>query len=315
MSAVAHSFSPFSNSRAFSNSGNGSQACSSSFFHHPAASAVMVNTHSTPPSKFESGAAPRAVNYLRNAVAPAVTAISYLPPPPLPLNYAFPTPQHFMCSSPRQLPNQPQPPSTAAAAAATQNYFAMCHHQQAPTGLGLTAPTTVLSMVQPTFSTFTAASIPPMPTFVTQPQPKAHQPQTPHQAVLQPAMPPSFNTFVPPPPSPFASFNAMPTPPLPSSLPQPNFFTARTDVGSPQVHHPTAFIPLNMRPAGPPTYHPQFVLPLPPPPPPPPVNLPPTHQQHQRDMTTGSRMPDRRMPQQSSHRTTNNFYSSSPTNS
>lgn len=302
MNTAAPSFTPFSNSRTCSNNNNGHQACSSSFFHHPASSAVMINTHSSPPSKFESGAAPRAMNYYRNAMSPAVTAISYLPTPSLPLSYAFPSPHRFMCSPPRQLPNQSQPPSSATAAVATQSYFAMCHHQQPPAGL--TAPTTVLSMVQPTFSTFTAASVPPMPTFVTPPQQKHRQAQSQHQPVLQHALlPPSFNSFVPPPPSPFANFNAMPTPPLPSSLPQPNFFaTPRADASNAQVHHQTTFIPFSIRPTVSPIYHPQFVLPLPPPPPPPSVTLPPPlPQQHQRDTITRSRMSDRRIQQQSSH--------------
>lgn len=315
LSVASHSFAPFSKSRNFSNSSNGDQTCSSSFFHHPAASAVLVNTHTSSPSKFESGPAPRSMNYLRNAAAATAAAVSYTPAPlPPPLNYTFPSPQHFICSPPRQLPNQPQPPSTAAAAAAaaTQNYLAMYHHQR--TSTVPTVPTTALSMVPSPFSHFTAATMPSMPTFVTQPQPQSHQAQPQQQTALHPAMPPSFNAAVPPPPPPFANFNPLPTPPLSTSLPQPNFFATRTDTSGPSIHHQASFIPLSMRPAVPPTFHPQFVLPPPPPPPPPPVTLPhtqPAQQQHQRDVSTASRMLDRRIQPQSSHQTTNTFYPNS----
>lgn len=312
ISAAAHPFAPFSRSRTFSSSSAGDQACSSSFFHHPAASAVMVNTHSSSSSKFDSGQAPRAVNYLRSAAAAAAAAAaSYASVPPPPVNYTFPSPQHFMCPSPRQLPNQPQP-SAAASSAATQNYLAMFHHQRAqPVS---TVPTTVPMVASP-YAHFTAASMPPMPTFVAQSQPLPHPAQTQPPTALHPAMPPSFNAAMPPPPPPsFASFNPMPTAPLPSSLPQPSFFAARTDASGAAVH-PTTFLPLSMRPAVPPTFHPPFVLPPPPPPPPPPGTVPlaqSAQQQHQRD---GSRASDRRVQPQSSHQTTNSFHPSSSSNS
>ncbi len=171
-------------------------------------------------------------------------------------SYAFP-PQHFLCSPPPQLPNVPPPNAP--------NYLTIYSRP----------PVHPPTAIPPPFSSFNGPSIPPMPAFASQPP-------------MHPVLPPSMH----PPMPQFSNYNPLPTPPLPSSLPQPNFFSS-TD--SSAVCQPT-FIPLNVQQNIAVPFHAGFVLP--PPPPPPPV--------HQRDVTTAP--PDRRAPQLP-HQTMNSLYS------
>jgi hypothetical protein len=187
-----------------------------------------------------------------------------------PSNYAFP-PQHFLCSSPRQLPN---------VVPNAQNYLTMYSRPVQTTNAMQPPP--------PSFSSYNAANIAAMPpTFPTQPG------MHPLQPSLHGPMPPQFS-----------SFNPLPAPPLPSSLPQPYFSCADTS----SVPQPT-FIPLNVRPGiSAAAFHP-FVLPPPPPPP-----STPSIQHHSHPREVALPRSDRRNPQ-SSHSNPASYYPHSPYNS
>lgn len=150
-----------------------------------------------------------------------------------PSSYAFP-PQHFLCSSPRQLPN---------VVPNAQNYLTMYSRPSIQVSNAMQPP----PPPPPPFSSYNA-SMP--PTFTTQPG-------------MHP-LPPSLHGPMPPPQ--FSSFSPLSAPPLPSSIPQPYFTCA--DTSSAPQH---TFIPLNVRPGLSAAAFHQFVLPPPPPPSTPPI--------------------------------------------
>lgn len=238
---------------------NGDQASASSRlvnFHH--------NSNNTLSNKFEPA---RSVNFLVGG---------YSSPP----NFTFP-PQHYMCSSPRQLPN--------VAAPSAQNYLTM--YSRPSMHSQVTMPPPPPPPPPSTYSSFSAANM------------SAMSPAFPSQPTMHPALPPSMHASMPPQ---FSTFSPLSGPPLPTSMPQPNFFQCSD---TPPSHQP-AFIPLNVRPGiSAASFHPQFVLP----PPPPPLPSIPQHHLHQREMAI--LRPDRRNPQSSHHQAPPSFYPRSPFNS
>ncbi len=175
-------------------------------------------------------------------------------------SYTFP-PQRLLCSSPPQLPNVPPPNAP--------NYLTVYSRP----------PVHSSTVMPPPFSNFTGPCMPPMPVFAS-------------QSSVHPILPPSIRPSIPQ----FSNYNPLYTPPVPSSLPQPNFFSC---TNSTALRQP--FIPLNVRPSISAPFHAQFVLP-----PPLPSSV------HQRDVTVAR--PDRTV-SQLPHRSVNSFYSSAPFNS
>ena len=175
-----------------------------------------------------------------------------------PSNYAFP-PQHFLCTSPRQLPN---------VVPNAQNYLTMYSRPSIQTSNALQPP----PPPPPPFSGYNAAM---QPTFAA--QPGMHPLQQPLHG-HGPMPPPQFSNFAP-----------LSAPPMPSSMPQPYFSCADTS----SVPQP-AFIPMNVRPGLSTAAFHQFVLP----PPPPPAGTP-SIQHHSHGREVALPRPDRRNAQPS----------------